>query len=62
MKKSDATQLAKLMRSEAERAMSQIRGGEHPRPFYISFLTRDEEIWEIGASFGALLNLSLIHI
>jgi len=56
MKKSDATQLAKLMRSEAERAMSQIRGGEHPRPFYISFLTRDEEIWEIGASFGALLN------
>ena len=56
MKKSAAIHLAKIMRSEAQRAMSQIRGGEHPRPFYVSFLTRDEEIWEISASYGSLLN------
>lgn len=40
---------------EAQRAMSQIRSGEYPRPFYISFLARDEELWEIKASYGGLL-------
>lgn len=56
IKKQDATQLARIMRSEAQRAMSQIRGNEHPSPFYFSFLTRDEELWEIIASYGSLLN------
>ena len=55
MKKFEATRLAKIMRDEANRGMNQIRGGEHPRPYYISLLARDEECWDIKASYGSLI-------
>lgn len=43
------------MRSEARRAIKEIKCRGHPRPFYVSFLVRDERLWDIKASFGGLL-------
>ena len=51
---SDARRLAKLMRDEGGRAMSSIRRPGYPRPFYLSFLVRDQESWSIKAKYGTL--------
>lgn len=55
MNKSEAVRLGQIMRREAGRALSEIRCKGHPRPFYVSFLARDEQCWDIKASYGSLL-------
>ncbi len=55
MQKNEAIRLGQLMRGEAERGMQEIRCRGYPRPFYISFLARDVQRWELKASFGGLL-------
>jgi TldD protein len=54
VKKSEATRLATIMREEVLRAMTQIHFSGHPKPFYISFLVRDEDVRQIKASYGSL--------
>ena len=56
MKKSAAKRLANIMRNEAHRAVGQIRPRDHARPFYLSFLVRDEESWEFKASYGSMIS------
>jgi predicted Zn-dependent protease len=46
--------LARVCESELARAMGQMRIKGHPRPFYISYLVRDEEEWRLQAKYGAL--------
>lgn len=54
MNQSTAKRLTGIMRTESDRAMASIRRPRYPRPFFISFLVRDEETWTIEASFGSL--------
>lgn len=35
--------------------MSQIQCQGYPRPFYVSFLVRDEQCWDLKASYGGLV-------
>ncbi len=42
------------LESELARARKRARYAGHPRPHYISYLVRDEEIWVLDGRFGAL--------
>ena len=54
MKKSEVKRLGNIMRDEANRALVQICPRDYTRPFYLSFLVRDEESWDFKASYGSL--------
>ncbi|MCP3979456.1 MAG: hypothetical protein GY716_09015 [bacterium] len=38
---------------ELDRAMGEMRIPGHPRPYYISYLIRDEDTWRIQSKYGA---------
>jgi predicted Zn-dependent protease len=46
--------LTRAAAREVERASSEIRIPGHPRPYYLSFLIREEEDWRIQARYGGL--------
>lgn len=54
LNRSQTKRLADLMLDEAKRALRSIKTPGHPRPYYVSYLVRDEESWDIKARFGAL--------
>lgn len=41
---------------EIDRAMAEMRIPGHPRPFYLSYLIRDEEQWRIQAKYGSVIH------
>ena len=41
---------------EIDRGMTEMRIPGYPRPFYLSFLIRDEEQWRIQAKYGAVIH------
>jgi TldD protein len=47
--------LVRVAATELERAMQQMHIPGHPRPYYTSFLVREEEAWRIQAKYGALI-------
>jgi len=52
--KREAVRLARTARGELVRAMGQMRIPRQPRPYYISYMIRDEETWRIQAKYGGL--------
>jgi predicted Zn-dependent protease len=52
--RSSVLRLSRVAADEVRRAMRQMRAPGFPRPYFVSFLVRDEETWRIGAKFGAL--------
>jgi TldD protein len=46
--------LVRATAAELEAAMGRMRIPGHPRPYYLSYLIRDEERWRIQAKYGAL--------
>lgn len=46
--------LAAVAATELRRAMAEMRAPGHPRPYFLSYLIRDEESWTIQARYGAL--------
>ncbi len=54
MNRNQAKRLGELMIAEARRAHRSIKSPGHPRPYYVSYLVRDEESWDIKARYGSL--------
>ncbi|MEM7164720.1 MAG: TldD/PmbA family protein [Planctomycetota bacterium] len=54
MNKKSIQRVAKAAAEEVDRAMESIQLRGHPRPYYISHLIRDEEVWRLQAKYGAL--------
>jgi len=54
--RTSAIRLARVAAEELRRAQQQMRIPDHPRPFYLSFLIREEERWRIQAKYGSLRN------
>ncbi len=54
MDRASAQRLTRAGAEELARAMRKMRIPGHPRPYYLSFLIRDEESWRIQARFGGL--------
>lgn len=55
MDRNSTLKVARIAEKEAERAIASIRPPRQPRPFYMSFLIRDEESWNLKAQYGALV-------
>lgn len=54
MMRSQCQQLIKAMESEISRSMTRLRAPRHPRPYYVSYLVRDIESFNVWARYGAL--------
>ncbi len=54
MTRNEVYQLIKAMSAELQRSMSRLRAPRHPRPYYISYLVRDSESFNVWARYGAL--------
>ncbi len=54
MTRNEVYQLIKAMAAELQRSMSRLRAPRHPRPYYISYLVRDIESFNVWARYGAL--------
>jgi len=52
--RSTSLKLSRAAAGEIDRAMRLMRVPGYPRPYFISYLVRDEERWRIKANFGAL--------
>jgi hypothetical protein len=49
-----ALKLSRLGAQEAHRALEHLRAPGFPRPYFLSYLIRDEERWRLRAKFGGL--------
>jgi hypothetical protein len=49
-----ALALARVARQESARALREIRAPGYPRPYFVSYLVRDEERWCLSARYGSL--------
>ena len=56
LERASTLKLVRVAAEELERAMREMRIPGHPRPFYLSYLIRDEEHWRIQARYGALVH------
>ncbi len=54
MEKTPTLRLVRAAATELDRAMAGMRIPGQPRPYYISYLIRDEERWRIQAKYGAM--------
>ncbi len=54
MKRSETLRLAETARSEAARAMRALRATRPPRAYYLSYLIRESEEYQIRAKFGQI--------
>jgi predicted Zn-dependent protease len=52
--RSGTLRLTRALARELDRGFSTIRIPGHPRPYYLSYLVRDEESWRIQARYGSL--------
>ncbi len=46
--------MIRVARKELERAMTRMRAPGFPRPYFISYMVRDEERWRIRGKYGSL--------
>jgi predicted Zn-dependent protease len=53
--RSSALRTVRTAAGELDRAMREMRIPGHPRPYYISYLIRDEERFTLQAKFGSLI-------
>jgi len=53
---SSTAKLLRVAAEELERAMREMRIPGYPRPFYLSYLIRDEEHWRVQARYGAVIH------
>lgn len=56
LKSSTTTKLLRVAAEELGRAMREMRIPGYPRPFYLSYLIRDEEHWRVQARYGAVIH------
>ena len=56
MERSATLRLARAAARELDRAFSAMRIPGHPRPYYLSYLIRDEESWRLQARYGSLFS------
>jgi predicted Zn-dependent protease len=54
LSRADITRLARDLEAELARAKKRMRYPGHPRPHFLSYLVRDEELWVLDGRFGAL--------
>lgn len=54
MKKAATLKLARIVAEEVQRARENIRLPGFPRPYFVSQLVRDEEIWDVRAKYGTI--------
>lgn len=54
MKRAETRKLCEMMASEADRALNHLRRRAEPKPYYLSYLVRDERVWRIQARYGSL--------
>jgi TldD protein len=54
LNKQTALNLSRLAGQELDRAMHEMRAPGFPKPYFISYLLRDEERWRIKAKYGAV--------
>ncbi|MBX3184383.1 MAG: hypothetical protein KF915_17270 [Polyangiaceae bacterium] len=54
MKRRETLRLCEMMTQEVERALTHLRRRPQPKPYYLSYLVRDEHVWRIQARYGAL--------
>jgi predicted Zn-dependent protease len=54
--RSTANHVLRVAAQELGRAMEEMRIPGHPRPFYLSYLIRDEEQWRIQAKYGSVIH------
>jgi hypothetical protein len=54
MDRASILRLVHAAEAELARAMREMRAPGFPRPFFLSYLVRDEEHWRVRAKFGAL--------
>lgn len=54
LRKADALRLARWLQQENERAMAGIRLPGLPRPYFLSYLVRDEHVVRVRAKFGTI--------
>lgn len=57
MKRSEVSNLSEVMAGEIQRAMQHLRRHPDPKPYYLSYLVRDERVWSIQARYGSLHTL-----
>ena len=55
MDRRTALRLSQVALAEARRARRQLRVPGYPRPYFVSYLVRDEERWTLKAKYGARL-------
>ena len=55
MDRASILRVVRTAADELQRAMDRMRIPRHPRPFYASYLMREEEEWRIQAKYGALI-------
>ncbi|MEM7448657.1 MAG: metallopeptidase TldD-related protein [Myxococcota bacterium] len=55
MKRTTALRLIEVMQAELTRAKASIRVPRRPKPYFLSYLLREEEFWACSAKYGALL-------
>lgn len=48
--------MLRVAAQELERAIAEMRIPGYPRPFYLSYLIRDEEQWRIQAKYGSVIH------
>ena len=61
MDRAVSRRLVRIAQGELRRAMSEMRVPGFPRPYFISYLIRDEERWNVKAKFGiASLNATAV--
>ena len=54
MDRKQALKTARILATEVTRAKNEMKIPRHPRPFYVSFLVRDQEDWRVRARYGSI--------
>jgi predicted Zn-dependent protease len=54
--RSTSRRILRVAAGELDRAMAQMHIPGYPRPFYLSYLVRDEEQWRIQAKYGSVIH------
>lgn len=56
MNQATAKQFQKVMGLEIARSMEQLRSPGHPKPYFVSYLLREEKTYQVWARYGSLYN------
>ena len=56
MKESSAKLVAECMKHEIKRSMANLKSKGHPRPYYVSYLLREDSSYSVWGRYGALFS------